>query len=266
ALHLVGHDRCVACAWSGLVAYLDLVGFFRLAERQAATICAGPVRSPQPIQPGHCRHCPGDLYSLFYAGTNNTLRLLTTQFLHGACKHFPHPWRIRTGVGRHITRGQIAPDGDVVDATPGHEAHFFAELPFLTGWYTETLNPHLRRFVIVLTGTEEGLAEHLGSGDITAVPQGIGISREDIEMGIGRKEMALALQAFEIVVVWKDADDVLQAIASRHGSHVANKCHDGVLLALSYLSALCGGEGLAICGTKMLLTARTAAAPQALGA
>src|SRR6266566_2109411 len=67
-------------------------------------------------------------------------------------------------------------------------------------------------------------------------------------------------------MVGEDADDILQAISGRQGSHIANEPRYGILLALSHLSGLCGGGGLPMCGTKMLLAARAAAATQTLDA
>ena len=46
---------------------------------------------------------------------------------------------------------------------------------------------------MALAGMQESLAEHLRGGDVTTMPQGIGIGREDVEMGVGRKEITLGL-------------------------------------------------------------------------
>ncbi len=64
-----------------------------------------------------------------------------------------------------------------------------------------------------------------------------------------------------MIMVREDTDDILQTIAGRPGSHLTNERRYGVLLALAYLSGLCGGEGLSVCGANILLAARTEAAP-----
>ena len=58
------------------------------------------------------------------------------------------------------------------------------------------------------------------------MPQGIGISRENVEMGISGKQIALGLQTFQVVVLRQNADDVLQALPGGYGSHVADELRD----------------------------------------
>jgi hypothetical protein len=63
--------------------------------------------------------------------------------------------------------------------------------------------------VITLAGLQERCTEDLRGGNITAMPQGIGISRQNVEMGLSGKQIALGLQTFQVVVLSQNADDVL---------------------------------------------------------
>src|SRR3989442_1140878 len=93
----------------------------------------------------------------------------------------------------------------------------------LAGRHPEALDPHLCGFVMTLAGLQKGGTEDLRSGNITAMPQGIGINRQDVKIGIGGKKITLGLQTFQVVVLRQNADDVLQAMPGGHGGHVADE-------------------------------------------
>jgi hypothetical protein len=118
---------------------------------------------------------------------------------------------------------------------------------------------------MTLAGLQEGCAEDLRGGNITAMPQGIGISREDVKMGIGGKQLALGLQTFRSSAQ-AECRRCLQAMPGSHGGHVADELRHRRLFALAHLHGFCGRQRLPISDPKDLLAARAAAAPQALGA
>ena len=103
---------------------------------------------------------------------------------------------------------------------------------------------------MTLAGLQQGGTEVLRSGNITAMPQRIGISRQNIEMGIGSKQIALGPQTFQVV---RDAQDL--DASNRWGSPYSGgsptAMADGSVRTISYsipsqtVIALCtptGGE------------------------